>query len=56
MQRYLRLLDFDVRPVVNEMSFQLSKFVLNDSKFLDYRPSQLAACSVLISINIYKRD
>lgn len=39
MERYLRLLDFDIKPVVNEMAFQLSKFVLNDSKFLDYRPS-----------------
>lgn len=38
------------------MAFQLSKFVLNDSRFLSYRPSQLAACSVLIAINIFKRD
>ena len=29
---------------------------MNDSKFLAYRPSQLAACAVIIAVNIYKRD
>ena len=29
---------------------------MNDSKFLAYRHSQLDACSVIISVNIYRRD
>ena len=38
------------------MSFQICKFQLNDSKFLKYAPSQIAACTVIICYNIYKRD
>lgn len=38
------------------MSYQICKFQLNDSMFLDYRPSQIAAAAVLVSINIYNRD
>ena len=38
------------------MSYQICKFQLNDGQFLIYRPSEIAACSVIISINIYKRD
>ena len=56
MERYLRLLDFDNQNIVSEMAFQISKFALNDSSFLNHKPSQLAACAVIISINIYKRD
>ena len=56
IERYLRLLDFDKNPVIEDMTFQLSKFALNDPNFLNFRPSQIAACSVLIAANIYKRD
>ena len=38
------------------MSYQICKFQLNDSMFLEYRPSQIAAAAVLISITIFKRD
>ena len=38
------------------MGHQICKFQLNDSKFLKYRPSMIAACAVIISINIYRRD
>ena len=55
-ERYLRLLNFDKEPCIEEMAFQLSKFALNDPDFLNYRPSQIAACSVLIAANIFKRD
>lgn len=56
MERFLRLLDYDQNQVVYDMSYQICKFQLNDSMFLDYRPSQIAAAAVLISINIYNRD
>ena len=38
------------------MSSEISKFSLNDDKFLNYRPSQIAACSVILSINIFKKE
>ena len=56
MERYLRLLGFDTNKIVSDMGYQICKFQLNDSKFLKYRPSMIAACAVIISINIYRRD
>lgn len=56
MERYLRILGYDLNKVVYEMAFQISKFQLNDAKFLNFRPSQLAACAVLLAINIYEKD
>ena len=57
MERYLRILNYDInKSVVYSMAYQICKFSQNDSLFLNYRPSQLAAAAVLISINIYERD
>lgn len=56
LERYLRILEYDFNKTVYDMSYQICKFQLNDSKFLNYRPSQLAACSIIISVNIYERD
>lgn len=56
MERFLRLLNYDQNQIVYDMSYQICKFQLNDSMFLDYRPSQIAAAAVLISINIFERD
>ena len=36
------------------MAYQICKFSQNDCEFLDYRQSQLAACAVIISNNIYQ--
>ena len=56
MERYLRLMNFNRNKIIYDMSYQICKFQLNDGQFLIYRPSEIAACSVIISINIYKRD
>lgn len=56
MERFLRILDYDFNRTVYDMSYQICKFQLNDCKFLDFLPSQLAACSILIAVNIYERD
>ena len=56
MERYLRLLNYDQNQIVYDMSYQICKFQLNDSMFLDYKPSQIAAAACLISINIFERD
>lgn len=53
MERYLRVLDYDMNKTVFEMGFQICKFQLNDAKFLNYRPSQIAACAVILAINIF---
>lgn len=56
MERYLRILNYDQNKTVYDMSYQICKFQLNDSLFLDYRPSQIAISACLIAINIYERD
>lgn len=38
------------------MAFQICKFQLNEAAFLKYQPSQIAACSLILSINIYELD
>ena len=38
------------------MSFQICKFSLNDAIFLKYYPSQIAACALILSVNIYELD
>ena len=56
LERFMRIINYDKNRTIYEMSFQICKFSLNDSKFLEFRPSQIAACSIIISINIYERD
>ena len=56
MERYLRILGYALNKTVYDMSYQICKFQLNDSKFLDYRCSQIAACAIIIAVNIFERD
>ena len=56
VDRYLRLLDYCNEPVIQMMCNEICKFSLNDDMFLNYRPSQIAACSVILSINIFKKE
>ena len=56
LERFLRILNYNLNQVVKEMSFQLCKYQLNDAKFLKYSPSKIAACAVILSINIYEKD
>ena len=57
IERFLRILNFDkTSNKIIQMAYQICKFSQNDSEFLDYRQSQLAACACIISINIYQRD
>lgn len=48
MERFLRLLQIDHLPILHRMSFQICKFAYNESTFLQYPPTQIAACAVLI--------
>jgi len=56
MERFLRILDYDQNTTVYDMAFQMCKFQLNDAKFLNYRPSQVAACACILAINIFEED
>ena len=56
MERYLRILGYDMNSTISDMAFQICKFQLNDARFLVYKPSQIAACSVILAINILQTD
>ena len=36
------------------MALEVCKFSLNDPTFLNYRPSMIAACSIIISLNLFE--
>ena len=56
MERYLRILGYNLNKTIADITFQICKFQLNDAKFLKYRPSQIAACACILAINIYELD
>lgn len=56
MERFLRILDYDLNKTIYDMSFQICKFQCNDAQFLKYRPSVIAACAIILAVNIYERD
>lgn len=56
LERYLRLLNYDMNDVVSNLGFEICKYQLNEASSLDFRPSQISACAVIISVNIFKRD
>jgi hypothetical protein len=39
---------------VKEMALEICKFSLNDPTYLNYRPSIIAACSIIISLNLFE--
>lgn len=56
IDRYMRILSLDAIKCIRNMSQQFCKFALNDAKFLNYRPSVLAASSVIIALNVHKAE
>ena len=36
------------------MALEICKFSLNDPTYLNYRPSIIAACSIIISLNLFE--
>ena len=38
------------------MTYQMCKFTLNEPVFLNYQPSMIAACAVILCANINMRD
>jgi hypothetical protein len=56
MERYLRILSYDKNEIVRNMALELCKLTLNDSIFLNYRSTMIAACAVIISINVFEKN
>lgn len=38
------------------MALELCKLTLNDSIFLNYRSTMIAACAVIISVNVFEKN
>jgi hypothetical protein len=56
VERYLRIHGFDKNKSVYDICFSLCKLALLEPKFLDYKPSQIAACASILAVNINQRD
>ena len=56
MERFLRLLGYNQNMLAYDMAYHICKFQLTDPAFLDYTPSEIAACAVILAINIYQKE
>lgn len=56
IERFLHLLGINRVKILRLLTETMCKFSLNDPHFLQYRPSQIAACATILSTNIYHRD
>ena len=55
MERFLRILDYDQNQNVVNLSRNILRHHICLGHFLNYRPSQVAACAVIIAINISEK-
>jgi len=53
LDRYMRILELDNKPKVYKMALQILSLSIVNHKLISYRPSQIAACSLIIALNIY---
>ena len=56
MERFLRILNYGKNEIVRNMALELCKLTLNDPIFLNYRPTMIAACAVIISLNVFEKN
>jgi hypothetical protein len=56
VERYLRVLKVQYEPPVYNFAYAICRLCLIDAKFLEYKPSVIAACAVILGINLQKRD
>lgn len=56
LERFLRILNYDQHDVISKMSFQILRASLVDGKFMQFEPSKMAACALLLSINIFEKN
>ena len=56
MERFLRILNADKIPEVYDLAYGICKLQLVDPRFLNYKPSEVAACAVILAINMHQKD
>ena len=56
LERFVRLLDYHNNILVFDTASNICKYSLTDSRFLSYKPSEIAASAVILAINIYQKD
>jgi hypothetical protein len=56
VERYLRVLKVLYEPPVYNIAYAICKLCLVDARFLNYKPSVIAACAVMIGVNIQKKE
>ena len=56
VERFLRILNADKIPEVYDIAYGICKLQLIDPKFLNYKPSEIAASSVILAINMHQKE
>ena len=56
LERFMRILNYDQHDVIFKMAFQILRASLVDGKFLQFEPSKMAACALILSINIFEKN
>jgi hypothetical protein len=56
VERYLRILNFDKIKSVFDIAFAICIQQVLDPKFLNFKQSEIAACAVILAINMYNKD
>ena len=49
----MRILELENKPKVYKMALQILSLSIVNHKLISFRPSQIAACSLIIALNIY---
>lgn len=55
MERYLRVMGYNKNKEVDRLARSILKYHIRTASLLNYRPSQVAACAVIIAININQK-
>lgn len=53
LDRYMRILELENKSKIQKMALQILSLSIVNHKLISYRPSQIAACSLIIALNIY---
>lgn len=54
MERFLRLMGYHKNKQVDKICREIMKQQIREANFLNYRPSHMAACAVLVAINMHQ--
>jgi hypothetical protein len=54
VERYMSVLGYDFEHKIKSIAISICKFQLIQLGFQKYMPSMIAACSMIVAINIYE--